>query len=122
MTVYFEGDGNPRAATYDEVRDLLMDTLRNRREEILQNPVFIDMDSGPERDRALVNAAIHSVLVVLDGDHPDCPSFRLIPETTQEELDEAIMAKGNWVPPADDLKQAIDVSGNLAEYFTLVNN
>lgn len=113
--IYYEGNGKPRPATYDEMRDLLMNTIATRRDEIV-NAYLIEDNDNP---KDLANAIISSTLQVIDGKDTLCPSMALVPEGSKEAEEEAKEAGGNWIPHGH---AAIDLSGGLADYWAAIND
>lgn len=123
MSVYFEGDGNPRPVEYGDVRDLFLETIKQRREEILADPQLEAFEDPAERDRAVATSTIDSILAILDGDNPNCPGFQLIPDVGDDEKRLAVEAAGNWIPFDDGSSHYVplNIAGNLCEYFRTVN-
>jgi hypothetical protein len=121
--VWFEGNGEPRAATYDELRDLFIATVRNHRDQILSDPTLEHHEDSTMRDRVVADAVITGVFNILDGNHPDLPGFHVIPDVNEEAVMVAMEAGGNWIPYDDgsDNYEPLDISGNLAEYFSMIN-
>ncbi|BEG72553.1 hypothetical protein [Pseudomonas phage PA1C] len=122
MTVYFEGTGEPRAATFSEVRDLFIDAVNSKRDEILAEAEQGKYEAYVNPNAAMADDIVSGVLGVIEGNHPDCPGFSLIPKVGEEEKAEAIEAGGNWIPFASEDVEAIDISDGVVDYFKLVNS
>lgn len=113
--IYFEGNGKPRPATYDEMRDLFLNTVATRRDEIVD--AYREGDNDNPKD--LADAIITSTLRIIDGKDPLCPSMALVPEGSTESEIETKEAGGNWIPHGH---AAIDLSGGLDDYWKAINN
>lgn len=118
MTVYFEGNGNPRPATYDEVRDLVVNTIQQRRDEVLSQVADVYGESY-EGQRAAANGMANAIMAIIDGNDPQCPAFSLVAQSTPEEVQEAKDSGGNWIPTAEE--SPVDLSGCMAEYWSAIN-
>ena len=121
MTVYLESNGQPRAATFGEVRDLFVGAVKNKRDEILAEAEQGKFEAYTDPNAALADEIIVGVLGVIEGTHPESPGFSLIPKVGEEEKNEAIAAGGNWIPYASEDVDAIDISDGMVDYFNLVN-
>lgn len=117
MTVYFEGNGKPKVVTVGQARDLFIDALKAKRDEVLSDPKLESYEDPSQRDRVVADRAIHSVLSVLNGDSDFFPYMNLIPSVTDEDIEEAKAAGADYFDNSYG-----DIGGGLAEYWNLVNN
>jgi len=118
MTIYFEGDGKSRPVTISECRDQFINTLKEVRDEILNDPALEAYDDTPQRDRVIANRVIGGILDIVDGNNANFPAINLIPTENPEDIEEAKAAGANYF----DTSEFADFGGGLAEYWRQVSN
>jgi hypothetical protein len=119
MTVYFEGNGQSREAAFSEVTELFIDTVKAERDDLLASPAIQAIDDSAELALAVATGMCDRIFMILDGDHPNCPGFNMMPDVGETEKQEAIEAGGNWLP---FVEENASIAGNLCEHFRMVNS
>ncbi|ABY63194.1 hypothetical protein ST201phi2-1p369 [Pseudomonas phage 201phi2-1] len=118
MTIYFEGDGKSRPVTISECRDQFISTLKDVRDEILNDPTLESYEDTPQRDRVIADRVIGGVLGVLDGNSDTFPAVNLITYIADGEVEEAKAAGANYL----DHSEFADFGQGLQEYWNQVSN
>lgn len=119
MSIYFEGNGKPRAATVAEARDQFMTALKEARDEVLTEIGTEAYDSAPipVRDKLIADHVIGGVLSILDGDSQYFPAMNLIPYVSEEDEADAKAAGANFFDSGSG-----DIGQGLAQYWEEVNS
>lgn len=117
MTVYCEGNGNPRAITAGEARNMLIEVIKETRDEILNDPALEAFDDTPQRDLHIANLVIGGVLGIMDGDNPNYPGVNLIPYCSDEDIEEAKAAGANYFDNTYG-----DIGGGMQAYWEQVSS
>lgn len=117
MTVYFEGNGEPKNVSIGQARDQLILAIKAKRDEVLADPKLESYEDPFQRDRVVADRAIHGVLAVLDGASDLFPEVSLVPCVPEEDLEEAKAAGGDHFDPNGGT-----IGGALADYWNLVND
>lgn len=118
MTVYFEGDGKSRPVSITECRDQFISTLKDARDEILNDPSLEAFDDTPARDLHIANRTIGAVLDIVEGNNSSFPAINLIMFDTPDDVEEAKAAGANYV----DHHEFADFGRGLAEYWNQVSS
>lgn len=118
MTIYFEGDGKSRPVTFSECRDQFINTLKDMRDEILNDPALEAYEDTPQRDLHIANRVIGGVLDIVEGDNPNFPGINLVAMVPDDDIEEAKAAGANYL----DLTEFADFGRGLAEYWRQVNS
>ncbi|AAL83159.1 hypothetical protein KEN51_CDS0109 [Pseudomonas phage vB_Pae10145-KEN51] len=121
--IYFEGDGNVKPVTQEQVKELFISSVVNMRDNAINNSKLDQFTEPADRDRAVADSVITGMLDILDGNNDDCPAFHLIPAVGEEEYLAAVEAGADYIPYDDgsDNYQPLDLAGELRDYFIFVN-
>lgn len=117
MTIYFEGNGNPKPVTDQQARDQLIVALQVKRDEIMAEVEYKEYDDQGQAYRDVINRTIHGVLSVLNGETDNFPSVNMIPASTDEEIQTAKDAGADYFDNSSG-----DIGAGIADYWNLVNN
>ncbi|AEH03729.1 hypothetical protein AVT69_gp304 [Pseudomonas phage PhiPA3] len=117
MTIYFEGNGESKPVTLSQTRDQFMLAIKNKRDEVLSNPLLETYEDPAQRDRVVADATIKGVLQVLDGESNDFPAVELKPFVPEEDITEAKEAGADYLDP-----ECADFGQGLAEYWNLISS
>lgn len=117
MTIYFEGNGTPKAVTTEQARDQFIFALKAKRDELLSDPKLESYEDSAQRDRILADSIIAGVLTVLDGDTEHYPHVNLLPSASDDDHTEALEAGADFFDHS-----GTDIGGGLAAYWSMVNN
>lgn len=118
MTVYFEGNGKSRPVSITECRDQFISTLKDVRDEILNDPGLEAYEDTPQRDLHIANRVIGGVLDIFEGNNENFPAVNLIMFENSDEVDAAKAAGANYV----DNSEFADFGRGLAEYWNQVSS
>lgn len=111
-----------RAYTPEEVKENFLQEARDRTQ------YWLDLYKGENithaKYREGVEGAVFGVLSIIDGKAEPLPAFKLIPNPSEELVDQAIEKGQNWYATPEDAVQAeqYDISGELRFLFHKVNN
>jgi hypothetical protein len=118
MTVYFEGNGTPRPVSITECRDQFISTLKEMRDEILNDPTLEAYEDTAQRDLHIANRTIGGLLDIVEGNNDSFPAINLIMFENDDDNAEAKAAGANYV----DHCEFSDFGRGLAEYWNQVNS
>jgi hypothetical protein len=117
MSIYFEGNGNPKAVGISEARDQFIYALKEMRDEALNDPYLDAYEDSAARDTAVANKIIGGVLGVLDGNSTHFPAMNLLPYVSEEDVTAAKEAGADYFDSGSG-----DIGQGLQEYWNLVNS
>ncbi|HFH4533538.1 hypothetical protein [Pseudomonas aeruginosa] len=113
---------DPREYTKEEQTSLFVNWLQSTRNYWHKQYTDTQNTDKALSIRDMLDGFIYSIAAGLDGNDPNIPGFKLIPNVTQEDIDYLIsIGENHWpVNPVENLKDnirakcdAVDISGNL---------
>lgn len=117
MSIYFEGNGESNPVSISQARDQFLLAIKNKRDEILNDPYIDSFEDTAQRDRVVADKIIGGVLTVLDGDTVDFPEMNLLPCVPDDDIAEARAAGADFFDSS-----AGTIGGGLAAYWELINS